>query len=183
MFLKSIFFTLIVFIPVFAFAKESRLVASITEVESKVEARNRITILEGNIETVNAIRKNFMQKYIDEYSKKEGALSQAEVDNFKKNLDIVLNSKKVMKPKNKQRNPASWSSPKELEQSFSKTEKRQMDGYFTYFNQQVYPLLEQGIKNKDKSKIIQGLKRWDSNAQKYNKFIQANIDKLKPKAG
>ena len=164
-------------------AEESRILASIADVENKLEVLQRINILSANIESVNIVREHFMKKYIKEFKAKE-SLSQKDVDAFRKDLDIVLNSTKTLKAKTKRRkrHPASWESPKELLTSFSKKERKEMDGYFGFFNKEVFPLLEEGMNKRDKQQIVTGLTKWLDIGQGYLQFIQKHIDKLKQKA-
>ena len=165
----------------YSYAEKSRLLTSIVKVGNKYEAQNRINILSENIENVNQIRTLFMQKYIKAYSgSKKTKLTEKEVANFQKALNEVVNLKQVMKES--KRTVAStlpqWASPEELIKDFSKEEKTKMAGYFNYFNENVYPDLKEGMDNRNKQKIVEGLKKWDANAQTYNDFIQDKIDKL-----
>ena len=162
----------------YASAQESRVLTSIADIERNFKVLQQINVLSANIQSVNIAREHFMKKYLEEFKAKE-QLSQNDVDTFRKDLNIVLNSTNTLEPKGNKRNPTSWVPPKEILITLNKQEKKEIEGYFSNFNKEVFPLLKEGIDKKDRSQIIDGLTKWLDIGPTYIEFVQKHIDRLK----
>lgn len=129
----------------------------------------QLKILNETLNIANDIRINLIEKYIPVFSVKSPHSEKY------KELDDKFTSILQAAQDNK------YLSPEKAFSVFEQSQAHKVQAAYDEFNQRVYPFLQQGVSEKDKNKVLQGLKNWKANNTRWIKLATTRINALKNK--